>query len=199
MGSVAVVSMRTNRPSRARPATSEPRVTGADQPAVPASTRPSTTAVIPAVDVTAPARSKRPRRRSVSTSTAPPTKSTARPMGTLTNITQRHEAHWVSRPPATRPSGSAGGGDGGEQPDGPHPGRPSGKMVVSRARAAGAARAPPTPCRARAASSIQLAVASPPASELTENRAMPARKVRRRPSRSPDRAPSRSRPPKVST
>ncbi len=48
---------------------------------------------------------------------------------------------------------------------------------------------PPTPCRARAASSIQLAVASPPASELKENRAIPARKVRRRPSRSPDAGP----------
>ena len=99
-------------------------MTGAAQPAVPASTRPSTTAVIPAVDVIAPARSKRPWRRSVSTSTAPPTRSTARPIGTLTNITQRQDAHCGEQAAGDQADGSAGGRDGREQADGLHPAPP---------------------------------------------------------------------------
>ena len=105
----------------------------------------------------------------------------------------------MSRPPATRPMAPPAAETVVNSPMAFTLAAPSGKMVVSRARPAGAARAPPAPCRARAASSIQLAVASPPASELKVNRAIPAKKVRRRPSRSPERAPSRSRPPKVST
>jgi hypothetical protein len=71
-------------------------------------------------------------------------------------------------------------------------------MVVRSASEDGAARAAPTPWRARADRSIQPETAKPPKSELTVKMAMPARKVRRRPSRSPERAPRRRRPPKVS-
>ncbi len=76
---------------------------GLPQPSVPASTRPKTMPVIPRVDVTAPARSKRPDRRAVSATTRRPNTQTRMPIGTLTNITQRHETRSVRSPPATRP------------------------------------------------------------------------------------------------
>ena len=60
-------------------------------------------APIPTVQLIAPKRSKCPLRRSVSTKTIRPTRKTAIPMGTFTNITQRHDTSWVSRPPAMRP------------------------------------------------------------------------------------------------
>ena len=78
-------------------------VTGAVQPSVPAWMRPNTIPPIPNVDVRAPARSNRPRRRSVSTITTRPRSHTATPMGTLTNITHRQDTSSVSSPPATRP------------------------------------------------------------------------------------------------
>ena len=75
----------------------------------------------PRVDVMAPARSKRPRRRGVSAITTRPRAHTVSPMGTLTNITHRHDAHSVRSPTRHQAGGPAGGGDGGEQADGPHP------------------------------------------------------------------------------
>ena len=43
------------------------------------------------------------------------------PIGTLTNITQRHETSCVSAPPATRPIAPAGGRHRREEADGPDP------------------------------------------------------------------------------
>ncbi len=75
-----------------------------DQPSVAAWTNPYTRAVMPMVEVSAPARSKRPWLRSVSGSVVRPSTSRTRPIGTLTNSTQRHDAHSVSMPPAIRPT-----------------------------------------------------------------------------------------------
>ena len=146
----------------------------------------------------APAMSKCPLRRGVSCSAMRPTSSTAIPIGTFTNITQRHETSWVSAPPATRPIAPPAAETVVKRPMARTRWGPSEKMVVSSASEEGAARAAPTPCRARADRSIQPETANPPKSELTVKMAMPARKVRRRPSRSPERAPRSSRPPKVS-
>ncbi len=198
IGSSAPVSIRTNRPSRKAPTASDPRVSGLDHPSVPASTSPSTMPAMPNVEVNAPAMSKCPRRRSVSSRTMRPTSRTTIPIGTLTNMTQRHDTSWVSAPPATRPMAPPAADTVVKRPIARTRSRPSEKMVVSSASDEGAANAAPAPCRARAARSIQPETANPPNSELTVKRAMPARKVRRRPRRSPERAPSSSRPPKVS-
>ena len=76
-------------------------------------------------------------------------------------------------------------------------GLPSGNVVLISDSAVGATIAPPTPCRARAASSQAWVVANPPSSDASENTMMPAMKTLRRPRRSPARPPSRSSPPKV--
>ncbi len=145
IGSDARRSSHTKAPSSATPATREPTVKGSAQPELPASTRPSTIKVIPAVEVTAPAISKRPWRRSVSTSTARPTSHTAIPMGTFTNMTQRHDAHWVSSPPATSPMAPPAADTVVKRPIARTRWAPSGNNVVSRANEEGAAKAAPTP------------------------------------------------------
>ncbi len=144
---------------------------------------------MPNVEVSAPATSKWPCRPSVSCNATRPMAQTASPIGTLTNITQRHDTSWVSTPPATSPMAPPAADTVVKRPMARTRWGPSEKTVVSRASEDGAARAAPTPWRARAARSIQPATANPPRSELIEKMAMPARKVRRRPRRSPDRAP----------
>ena len=59
---------------------------------------------MPAVEVTAPARSNRPGWRGDSLMNSGVTAMTAAPTGTFTNSTQRHEAHSVMTPPSTSPS-----------------------------------------------------------------------------------------------
>ena len=59
-GSSALRSVATNAASRLTPAISEPTVSTLVQPADADSTRPNTMRIIPAVDVIAPTRSKRP-------------------------------------------------------------------------------------------------------------------------------------------
>ena len=144
---------------------------------------------MPSTEVIAPAMSKRPWRRSVSVSTARPTRKTTRPMGTLTNITQRQEASSVSTPPATSPMAPPAAETVVNSPIARTRWAPSEKTLVRRASEDGAANAAPTPWRARAPSSIHPARANPPRSELSEKMATPRRKVRRRPRRSPERAP----------
>ena len=103
MGSAARPSCQRNVPSKATPRTNEITVTGLAQPTCPASTSPKTIAPMPTVQLIAPNRSKWPCRRSVSAKTLRPTSRTAIPIGTLTNMTQRHETNWVRSPPAMRP------------------------------------------------------------------------------------------------
>ena len=122
---------------------------------------------------------------------------TARPIGTLTNITQRHEATSVRIPPATRPMAPPAAETVVKRPMARTRWGPSENTVVSSASADGAASAAPTPWAARAASSMEPVTANPPRRELAEKIAMPARNVRRRPMRSPARAPSSRNPPKV--
>ena len=108
-------------------------MSGLDHPSVPASTSPSTMPAMPNVEVSAPAMSKWPRRRSVSCSTTRPTSRTTIPIGTLTNITQRHDTSWVSAPPATRPMAPPAADTVVKRPIARTRSRPSEKMVVSRA------------------------------------------------------------------
>ena len=76
---------------------------------------------MPSVDVTAPAMSKCPLRRGVSCRAMRPTSSTAIPIGTFTNITQRHETSCVRRAAGDEADRSPGGRHGREEADGPDP------------------------------------------------------------------------------
>jgi hypothetical protein len=119
-------------------------------------------------------------------------------MGTFTNSTHRHDSHEVSMPPAIRPIAAPEPATAANTPNARLRSGPSAKLVVMSARAVGAAIAPPTPCRARAASSQPADVANPPSSEAKLNSARPKTYTRRRPRMSPARPPSSSSPPKVS-
>ena len=55
------------------------------------------------MDVTAPARSNRPAWRGVSATNSGAIATTAIPIGTLMNSTQRQDSHSVMTPPSTRP------------------------------------------------------------------------------------------------
>ena len=117
------------------------------------------------------------------------------PIGTLMNSTQRQDSHSVITPPSTSPSDAPAVTTAVYMPSARVRSRPSAKLPTIIASTAGEAIAPPTPWAARAASSIPADVASPPASEATVNRLMPARKTRSRPRTSPARPPSSNSPP----
>ena len=95
--------------------------TGFVHPIDPVSTRPNTMPPTPTVQVTAPIRSKWPSWRPSRRARRGRASHTPRPMGTLTNMTQRHDTKWVRRPPATSPGRATGSRDGGVQADGAHP------------------------------------------------------------------------------
>jgi hypothetical protein len=123
---------------------------------------------------------------------------TTRPIGTLTNSTQRQLRYWTSSPPAIRPTAPPATLIAAYTPIARLRGGPSGKVTAISDSAVGAANAPPMPCTTRAVSSHSWLVANPPSSEASENSRRPAMKIRRRPSRSPDLPPSRSSPPNAS-
>ena len=118
-------------------------------------------------------------------------------MGTFTNSTQRHDSHEVSMPPASRPRAPPAPATAPNTPKARLRSGPSAKLVVIRARAVGAAMAPPTPWRARAASSQPEEVARPPRNDARVKIRIPAMNTRRRPRMSPARPPSSRSPPKV--
>lgn len=183
-------------PPPAAPASSA-RVSGADQPAVPAWLKPKMSATSERVMAAAPGMSSR--RRSVRNSwiVKTPPRATASAIGRLTSRDHRQPRYWVSAPPAIRPAAA------------PLPlialntltarerSRSSGKVAESRARAAGVISAAHVPCRARAAMSTGALAAVPPSAEAAANPRTPPISVRRCPARSATRPPSRSRPPNV--
>jgi hypothetical protein len=175
----------------------DPTVTGLLQPSWAALMNPYTSAVIPAVEASAPARSNRPGWRSDSVMYSGASAASSTPMGTFTNSTQRHDSHEVRIPPASRPMAPPATATAENTPNARLRSRPSGKLVLIKASAVGAAMAAPTPWRARAASSQPEDVASPPRNEARVNTTIPAMNTRRRPRMSPARPPSSSRPPKV--
>lgn len=160
--------------------------------------KPYTKEAMPSVEVIAPAMSKRPGWRSDSLMYSGVRKAISTPMGTLTNSTQRQSSHSVSMPPVSRPMAPPPADTAAKTPKARFLSGPSGNVVVMSAREVGDAIAPPTPCRARAASNCQGSWATPPRSEAKVNSRMPVMNTRRRPRMSPARAPSSSRPPNVS-
>ena len=72
------------------------------------------------------------------------------------------------------------------------------KRVMISESATAETTAPPTPCTARAATSMPWLVESPQTTEAAVKSAIPARNIRRCPNRSPRRPPRSRKPPNVS-
>jgi hypothetical protein len=121
----------------------------------------------------------------------------ARPIGVLTNSTHSQPAHWVSIPPSSTPAAPPDPATAPQTPSALLRSAPSVKIVVTSDRAAGETIAAPRPCTARAITSHVSVCASPPASEASANRMMPAMNISRRPIRSAMRPPRSRKPPKV--
>ncbi len=119
------------------------------------------------------------------------------PTGTLTKNTHCHEKRLVRTPPSNSPMAPPPTATALQTPSAVVRSRPSLKVVVSTASAAGETRAPPSPCRARPATRMPADPASPFISDAAEKTTMPRRKSRRRPMRSAARPPSIRNPPKV--
>ncbi len=117
---------------------------------------------MPAVDVTAPAMSKRPVCRSDSLMYIGARTAISRPMGTLTKSTHRQSSHSVSMPPASSPMAPPPAETAAKTPKARLRSGPSGNVVVMSASEVGEAIAPPMPCSTRAASSCHGSWASPP-------------------------------------
>src|SRR5665213_397737 len=124
---------------------------------------------MPSVEVIAPTRSKRPGCFSDSLMYWRAMSAMKMPIGTFTKSTQRHDAHDVNMPPASRPMAAPDPDTAANTPNALLRSAPSSKLVVISDSAVGDAIAPPTPCNARAASSHDDEVASPPRKDAKVN------------------------------
>ncbi len=156
----------------------------------------NTSVVIPAVTVTAPARSK-PRlpATGLPVTRRGTTTSDARATGTLIKNTHRHDAAWVITPPSRIPAAKPRPDSAPQMLSAFTRSARTGNRAVTSASAAGVASAAPTPCATRAPISICCDPAKPSASDAVPNTAVPARNMRRRPNRSAARPPASTRPP----
>ena len=191
------VSVRASSRSSAAPRTNPPTVRTEPQPCSGAPMSAQTRETAPMVALAAPTRSKRPERRGVSSTKRPTRSRTTRPSGTLMKSVQRHDPTSVSRPPRMRPMDAPPEETAPKRAKARLRAASSGALVVRRASTLGAARAAPTPWRARVATSCPGVWANPPSAEATVKIARPAWKARRRPKTSPSRPPRSSRPPKA--
>ena len=115
----------------------------------------------------------------------------ASPMGTLIQKIQCHEMPSTTAPPTIGPSATPVPLMPDQMPSAA-PRRFSGKASASSVRVSGATIAPPTPCRARAATSAPVVGASAAAALDAVKSDRPMRNSRRRPKRSPSAAPGMS-------
>jgi hypothetical protein len=121
----------------------------------------------------------------------------AMPMGTLMNITQRHDTHEVSAPPRIRPSEPPPADTAVKMPNALFRAGPSSKVALIRLSVLGAASAAPTPWTARVRSNMVEVVAMPPRSDAVVKIVSPMTSMRRRPKTSPARPPRSKSPPKA--
>ncbi len=96
--------MIRNRPRSTAAAANAPSVWLSPHPLDAARMKANTSEAMPAVEVTAPARSNLPGWRSDSVRKSGAASMTAAPIGTLMNSTHRQDTHSVITPPSTRPS-----------------------------------------------------------------------------------------------
>src|SRR5450631_499874 len=167
------ISFTKNHTRNTAAATKHIIVTPSPQPAVPdARINAYTSEVMPSVEVIAPTRSKRPGCFSDSLMYSRAMSAMKMPIGTFTKSTQRHDSHDVNMPPASRPIAAPEPDTAANTPKARLRSAPSSKFVVISDSAVGEAIAPPTPCRARAASNHHDVVASPPRKEAKVNSAI---------------------------
>ncbi|CAM5229928.1 hypothetical protein STENM327S_02459 [Streptomyces tendae] len=197
-GCATLRSTRANRTSSTTAAPPVARVPVDRHPASPALTTAYASRASPAVPAIAPGTSM-PRSRPLP---APPgssrgTGSISRtPATTLSAKVDSQPSQLVSTPPSTVPTAPPAPAIAANTPRARCRSGPSGNRLSTRANAAAAAMAAPTPCTARAVISSAASPAKAPSSEAADSTPRPARKTRRRPSRSAARPLSRSSPPK---
>lgn len=190
IGDPACDSRQMNRPSRERPASSDPQIcTVSLRPAAPI--RPAVMAAKASAASTAPSMSSPapPPGARLSGTRAATTPRAASVSGTQNRNTARHDTASTSQPPSrgAAPPVSAAAAD---QMPRACPRSARGKEALRWARLFGATSAAPTPCRARATINATLFGASPAASEASVKRPSPTASRRRRPRRSPSAPPT---------
>src|SRR5512132_1693525 len=120
----------------------------------------------------------------------------AMPIGTLTKKIHDQLSADVRTPPISTPAAAPKPPTAPQTPSAMLRSRPSVNVVDRIDSAAGVITAAPSPWNERAAIRDPSDQARPASSEESENRTMPARKSRRRPSRSAARPPRSRKPPK---
>ena len=120
------------------------------------------------------------------------------PTGMLTKKIHSHERASVSTPPSSTPAAAPKPPTAPQTPSAMFRSRPSAKVVIRIASAAGEIVAAPRPWIARAPISDASDQARPQRSDPIVNRTRPTMKMRLRPSRSAVRPPSSRKPPKTS-
>ena len=99
------------------------------------------------------------------------------PIGTLTNMTERHPKATVSAPPATAPAANPAESTATRTPSALFLWGPSGNIRMKIAKAVTVDIAAPIPCNALKTISIKRDGARPPAIEAMVNRTIPAMKI----------------------
>ena len=190
-------SITRNPTTRAAEAARSPIVSVVAQPCWLACVSAYTSSIRPPVIDAAPAVSKWRWSRSarLSFSSSGLITSTTTPTGTLMKKIQDQLSALVSAPPSRTPAAPPLPEAAPQIPRATLRSRPSLNVVVRIESAAGASSAAPSPCRPRKAIREPDDQARPLSREKTVNTAMPAMKMRLRPSRSAIRPPSSRTPP----
>jgi len=199
IGSIGVSvrsSQSTNATTRAAPAVSEPTISGPAQPWPLPRTRPQTIPSKPVLARPRPGRSSRPEGPCVSSSRRSASGISTTPSGTLIQKIHCHERPETTAPPTSGPSATARPPIPPQAPSAT-PRFSAGTADERMVRVSGVMIAPPTPWRARAATSASIEGASAAAAEASVKITSPIENIRLRPNRSPSAAPVRSSTAKV--
>ena len=191
-------STTTKPASATAPPPKDASATGSAMPRDSTSVKPSTVNASPIVTATAPPRSSDVRGPRLSSSTRAISATATRQSGTLTRKTARQPSASVSTPPSTQPEAPPPAAAAVHHATARRRSAGSANATVSRASAAGAASAAPTPCTPRLATSTAGEFASPQERDAAPNSARPSANRRRRPNRSPARPAATSSPPNAS-
>ena len=197
IGSSVRSSQSTKSSVTTAPATSAPTICGDDQPTELPRTRPQTIPNSPPLASTRPGRSSFETGPWLSSSRASASGASTSPIGTFSQKIQCQEMPETTAPPTSGPNATARPLIPPQSPSA-SPRRSFGTPAERIVSVSGSTIAPPSPCSARAMSSIVGDVESAAAAEARVKMARPIENIRRRPSRSPSAAPVRSSTAKVS-
>jgi len=195
-GDSARSSTMTNATRRAIPTTADPTAIGESHPAVGASTRANTIAIVPAVTRKAPGRSNRPPdRRACPGRNRRASATRTMAIGTFTKKTARQVNNPVRTPPARTPRARPLAPAEPQTEIARVRSGPSVKVESTSASVAGNRNAPAVPWSARLAMRSTGSTASPPAVDAIPNTTSAPTHTRRAPSRSAVRPPRSRKPP----